>query len=182
MELKKVELIETPSIKKGYTLPIKKQKIDIMQGYNGPWSHFAFEYYKNIHDYRFAIDFKLPIDSVIYASKSGIIELVTDSQENFYTGFNANEGYKLITNKIIINHEDGTYSLYSHIKKNSAKVSLRERINQGQEIALTGLSGWIGKNPHLHFMVTDKYLTKTFPIKFEDYNGELYHKKIIILH
>lgn len=132
MKIEKIILKNIPKEVKGHILPIK-DKIEISQGYDEPYSHFAFQReQKNIiYDHRFALDFKTPIKTKVYASKNGIVEYIEDSFEKYYLGNKAEKGLKILTNKILINHKDGTYSLYSHLQKNSAKVYFEDEVNQG---------------------------------------------------
>ncbi len=73
----------------------------------------------------------------ILAAKDGIVEKVSLG----------NKGYG---NHIIINHEDGTQTLYAHCKKVNVKTN--QKVTQGEQIGLVGSTG-DSTGPHLHFEV-----------------------------
>ncbi len=88
---------------------------------------------------------------------------------------------------IDILHDDGSIANYQHIKVGSVlELCLRDgdAVEQGQVIGKTGLSGWVGPVPHLHFMVYREYkdtgLLQTFPVKFRGYDGPLEHSELRI--
>lgn len=53
-------------------------------------------------------------------------------------------------NEVIIQHDDGTVSVYAHLMKNSVPVAEGDRVECGQFIARVGSSGG-SSAPHLHF-------------------------------
>lgn len=56
---------------------------------------------------------------------------------------------------VIIDHGNGEYSMYAHLKPGSATVRAGQRVTSGQTIGLLGSSG-NSTEPHLHFQVCDK--------------------------
>lgn len=75
----------------------------------------------------------------VYAVKSGTVVLtmaLTTSYGNY----------------IIINHHDGTYTLYAHGQAGSICVSPGQTVSQGQQIMKVGNTG-NSTGPHLHFEV-----------------------------
>jgi len=103
------------------------------------------------------------------------------SSDTAYEGTDPDIGNRLTfgsTNFVAISHDDGTTAIYSHLIKYGALVSRKGiTIDQGQPIAITGKSGWVGPNPHLHFQVIDEEY-KTIPVYFEDYDGQLDHANL----
>jgi murein DD-endopeptidase MepM/ murein hydrolase activator NlpD len=83
------------------------------------------------------IDYGLKIGSPVYAAAGG---LVTFADYTFNNGF-----------MIIIQHDDGFVTLYQHCSAILKKV--RDYVNQGDLIALSGNSGKNTTGPHLHFEV-----------------------------
>lgn len=66
----------------GYTLPfLSTHGVDIFQGYNGPYSHFATKRGNGsfIFDDRFSLDFRLPPKTSVFAAKRGIVQVVVDN-------------------------------------------------------------------------------------------------------
>ena len=122
-----------------YFLPYGKgETFWLTQGYNGNISH-ANEY---------ALDFKMPIGTKIYAARDGV---VTDIEESNSKRCTSPECAKQ-NNYITIYHDDGTFAEYTHIKKNGAEVNIGDRIEKGQFIGYSGDVGW-ATGPHLHFIV-----------------------------
>ena len=85
------------------------------------------------------MDIAAPLNSNIVASKSGTVVYVK----------HGNSGYG---NHLLLNHGDGTYSLYAHC--NSLAVGSGQSVSQGQTIAYVGHSGYATGN-HLHFEIRD---------------------------
>ena len=55
-------------------------------------------------------------------------------------------------NYVLINHHDGTYTLYAHGQSGSICVSTGQNVSQGQQIMRVGSTG-NSSGPHLHFEV-----------------------------
>jgi len=84
------------------------------------------------------IDIGAPKGTPIYASASGTVSLTS-------TGWSGGYG-----NMLIIDHPNGTKTLYAHMSKISAKMG--ESITQGEIIGYVGSTGR-STGPHLHFEV-----------------------------
>ena len=69
-------------------------------------------------------------------------------------------------NHVMIEHEHGEISIYSHLKKDSICVSLGSMVRQGSKIGEVGSSG-NSACPHLHFHMTHKGIDgEGIPVKF----------------
>ncbi len=75
----------------------------------------------------------------VYAVKDGTVVL-TQSLTTSYGNY------------ILINHHDGTYTLYAHGRMGSISVKAGDKVKQGQQIMLVGSTGNSSGN-HLHFEV-----------------------------
>lgn len=53
---------------------------------------------------------------------------------------------------VIIDHHDGTYTLYAHMQPDSRLVNVGDEVKQGQQIGVVGTTG-NSTGPHLHFEV-----------------------------
>lgn len=106
---------------------------------------FADNYYHTSHWHR-GIDIPVASGSDIYASKSGTVALVV--------GDTSSRG-----RYIVIDHGDGYYSEYQHLK--SVSVKKGDKIKQGQVIAKSGATNGTSKGgaAHLHFEIM--YLGKS---------------------
>jgi len=124
-----------------YELPYKEgTKFKVVQGYGGRFSH------KN----KAALDFAMPVGTPIYAARGGIVFSFKD---------NSDEGgpfskYGKKANYIIIQHDDGSFGCYWHLKKNGVVVKSGV-VNTGQLIGYSGNTGFVLR-PHLHFAVKCK--------------------------
>jgi murein DD-endopeptidase MepM/ murein hydrolase activator NlpD len=166
--------------KEGYLIPFEG-KINIGQGYNSKFSHKLFKEFN--FDATYSLDFTLPEGTLILAAREGIVTQVKDDSEINYGGTDQNEGQKAAeqANYIEIEHKDGSFTSYYHVKKGSSKVKIGQKVLQGYPIAKSGNTGW-STTPHLDFTAFHKnksgFAIKTFPTKFLNYDGPLEDKAI----
>jgi murein DD-endopeptidase MepM/ murein hydrolase activator NlpD len=148
-----------------YHLPFKKgSEFKVGQGYNG----------KASHQNKKALDFNMPIGTKICAIRDGIVVAVVETNNR---GCGKKECVKF-NNKVIVYHSDGTFAEYTHIKKNGAIVKVGDTIKKGQEIALSGNTGW-STGPHLHLVVFYQKMKnrKTISTKFLTNDGK--HQEVL---
>lgn len=88
------------------------------------------------------IDIAAPAGTDIYASKSGVVIVSMMG----YSG----SGFGGYGNVVMIQHNDGTYTLYAHCQ--TRYVSVGDVVSQGQVIAAVGSTGDSTGN-HLHFEI-----------------------------
>lgn len=118
----------------------------------------------------FAWDFCVPKGTPLYATKAGVVYLVRDDSALEPTEDEAkilaesvmgkphpeaeNIRRKLYagTNGIILDHRDGTFSLYSHMQKDGSVVNQGDEVEAGQQIGYSGNTG-CSCAPHLHFEI-----------------------------
>ena len=97
---------------------------------------------------RYPVDISRPIGTPVRASRRG---RVVNMKMNSSTGGPA-PSFRPFANFIRILHDDGTSSIYVHLKGGSAMVSKGQMVETGQVIALSGNTGYT-TGPHLHFAV-----------------------------
>ncbi|MGN1393120.1 MAG: M23 family metallopeptidase [Succinivibrionaceae bacterium] len=132
----------------------------VTQGWEGGFTHRGP---KN----RYAIDVSMPIGTKILAVKSGkIIDMRMSSNK----GGN-NPQFRAFANFIKIQHDDGTMSVYVHLKCDSQTVNIGQYVQQGQVIALSGNTGYT-TGPHLHFALQTNTNNGVKSIKFKLHNKE----------
>jgi len=175
-------------MKQEYRLPFQSNIRIISQGYNGPYSHKIWKRHSIngtniVNDDRFSVDFVCLPGTPVLASRNGIVLTGDDTCSRYYNGEEFEKGIRFFPNFMILRHEDDSFSLYSHLKKDSIRVRQNQRVAKGQVIAETGLSGWIGRVPHLHFEAYNPPhgRRKSFPVVFEDFDGPLEHAGIAYL-
>lgn len=91
--------------------------------------------------------------SNVYAANNGVIEILT------YT-------YSY-GNYILINHNNGYYSLYAHMSGFADGLSVGSTVSRGQIIGYIGSSGW-ATGPHLHYEIRTcaRYSCITNPLNY----------------
>jgi PKD repeat protein/murein DD-endopeptidase MepM/ murein hydrolase activator NlpD len=110
----------------------------ISQGPNGTYTH-------NKTSTAGAIDFLADVGTRVYASRAGTVIKV--GKPAGFSGFG---------NIVLIQHDDGTTTLYAHLSDWRANL-LNTRVAKGAWIGLSGITGWddfgLSKPwaPHLHF-------------------------------
>jgi murein DD-endopeptidase MepM/ murein hydrolase activator NlpD len=143
----------------GYALPYTNETHTVMQGWFGRFSHGKGS------QNEYAIDFAMPIGSVVRAARDGtVVAIRTDSSVG---GRDAK--FKNSANYVAIRHADGTFAEYMHLKHNGALVSLGQRVRVHQALALSGNTGH-SSGPHLHFAVfntIDGLTRQTIPVRFK---------------
>ncbi|HEY9723037.1 MAG TPA: peptidoglycan DD-metalloendopeptidase family protein [Oscillatoriaceae cyanobacterium] len=108
----------------GVVAPIPGWQNEISQHYGGPGGHPG-------------VDIAVPQGTPIHAAKDGTV---------VYAQFNSG-GYG---NLVILQHDDGTFTMYAH--QSQIEVSQGQHVSAGQELGLVGATG-DATGPHLHFEV-----------------------------
>ncbi len=90
----------------------------------------------------------------IIAAKDGVVVYPTEDSQTQYAdnGSLDNSDGGGYGNYVIIEHSDGTYTLYGHMAQNSITVRAGDNVKQGQVIGKMGHSGR-STGTHLHFEV-----------------------------
>jgi murein DD-endopeptidase MepM/ murein hydrolase activator NlpD len=123
------------------------------QGFNTSYSHFG--------TFSYAVDFGMPVGTLVTAARSGRIVYIIES----YSDNDQIEGHE---NVVIVMHEDSTYARYVHLTPNGALVHMNQMVVPGDTVGLSGSSGTNG-GPHLHFDVTKTFngrSDQTIPFDF----------------
>ena len=117
----------------GYISPLAgKTKSNITTGYGAYKGHTG-------------VDFACASGTPIYAVKAGTVVTSTALR-------NSSGNYKSYGEYIVIDHHDGTMTLYAHMYPGSRLVSQNQNVSQGQQIGSVGTTGNSTGN-HLHFEV-----------------------------
>ncbi|MBT5717635.1 MAG: M23 family metallopeptidase [Opitutae bacterium] len=145
-----------------YRLPYSSDSsYSVGQGYFGSFSHEG----------TYAIDWTLPIGTPIYAAREGrVLHLKEDSNVAGVT-----EEYTAMANFVLIGHDDGSQANYAHLQQNGALVEVGDWVSLGQQIGLSGNTGF-STGPHLHFIVNQQKSpdnTTSIPTKFSDKDGNI---------
>lgn len=142
-----------------YQYPLQKSvKIKITQ----PTDEYSHE---NFPESKYAIDFLVDVDTSILAARDGVVWKTKGDSDKWGLDKNlANEA-----NFVAIDHGDGTYAEYLHLGKNRVLVKEEQRVEAGDMLGYTGLSGVMDK-PHLHFNVFKIVdgMAVSIPIEFDN--------------
>jgi len=184
-------------------LPVKGRSI-IYDGHDFYAHHRRFDYiFEPIRDFGFTTNFMrysydfVPVNEAgemlrgdeksntnyfgfganLYAAGAGKIVAVVDKEpdnRSFDESLLKTNQMVLFGNYIVIDHWNGEFSLYGHIKQDSAKVKVGETVKQNQIIAQIGASG-SSKFPHLHYELQTGADTKAeaLPSYFRDFRRVL---------
>ncbi|QIE60734.1 M23 family metallopeptidase [Rasiella rasia] len=106
-------------------------------------SHCSGSYHSKGEPDQFAVDFAMPISSIITASRAGEVVFV---EERGIDG-------EFPNNVVVVKHQDNTYGQYMHLTRNGAIAEVGDLVTQGDTIGKSGATGLAGY-PHLHFVLT----------------------------
>lgn len=159
-----------------YPFP-KGKAYTIIQGYTGRYSH--------TNDYsQYAIDFNLNIgDTVCSADDGYVVGVIKEYKYGGHTNeWRNNDKSNFIT---IYHPHSGLFTQYVHLKHNGAFVKTGDKVNRGQAIGLSGMTGFTDV-AHLHFNVLQPKAGASFisvACVFEDgKKGESLTKGINVKH
>jgi murein DD-endopeptidase MepM/ murein hydrolase activator NlpD len=105
----------------------------------------------------------------IVADGPGVVVIAVDGVPDNAPGY-ANS-YDQHGNYLVIDHQDGTFSLFAHLIPGSLKVRVGDRVTAGQPIGACGNSGKT-PIPHLHWQVMNRahaHLAAGVPIRHVPY-------------
>lgn len=114
----------------------------VLQGFHGAFSHRGSN--------EFAIDFDCPVATRVVAARPGLVVAANGGAQGSGTTSDYLD-YKR-TNFVIVRHDDGTLGEYMHLAPSGVRVSVGQRVERGDELALSGNTGF-SSTPHLHFGV-----------------------------
>jgi len=99
-----------------------------------------------------------PADGIIIQVINGAIDVLPGERDRSVG----------VGNAVVIDHQNGEYSLLCHFQLNSIKLKVGDKVKQGDIIALCGNTGNTSQ-PHIHFHLQDNprlHLGKALPIQF----------------
>jgi murein DD-endopeptidase MepM/ murein hydrolase activator NlpD len=116
------------------------------------WTHKTFT-----ADLTNSIDFICDEGTPVCAARSGkVCDLnagVTKNWNKFETPPESSLTLKEQNgNFVVIEHDNGEYTIYCHLKPNSISVKKNSEVKEGQFLGYSGNTGW-SIVPHLHFVV-----------------------------
>ena len=141
-----------------YQLPYAIRKAyPVLQGFNGAHSH--------TNRFMYSVDFAMPKGTPIHAAREGNVVGVKQSSDRG----GSNPDWIDEANYIVIQHFDGTFAHYAHLRHKGVVVAMGQTVKKGQLIGYSGNTGW-STQPHLHFAVHTvlgaEPFGRTVPIRF----------------
>lgn len=135
------------------------------QGCNGCLTHFKPETYH-------AVDWRCPVGTPVVAVGDG--EVVEVSDKESVSGIHTKNLF--VWNSIMLKLSSGVFVEYVHIKQNSAKVKVGDKVKKGQVICESGNVGFCPE-PHLHLQLQTTNDNKAATAKFavKDSKGANYY-------
>lgn len=95
-----------------------------------------------------SLDFYCEEGTPIYAARGGSVVFVKNDSNASGLG----KKYYSLGNRLVLEHENGEYTAYEHMRYRGIVVDIGQIVNRGQLIAYSGNTG-ITMAPHLHFEV-----------------------------
>jgi hypothetical protein len=142
-----------------YRLPYRAgSTFKVLQGFHGTFSHRGSNEY--------AVDFDCPVATPVLAARPGIVVAANAAAQGSGTTADFLEYRR--TNFVLVLHDDGTLGEYMHLAPSGVRVSIGQRVERGDELALSGNTGF-SSTPHLHFQVmtagADGISAQSFPFQ-----------------
>ena len=109
----------------------------------------------------------------IIAPAVGVVTYMVDGVQDNQPG-EMNKMY-VPGNLVIIKHAEGEYSVFAHLKQNSIRVKVGDKVTKGQVIGLCGNSG-NSSEPHLHFQVQNT------PFFEDEASMKVFFEKVMVKH
>ena len=102
------------------------------------------------------------IDDIVAHSEGTVVGIVSNINYNTYK-----TGQKIYGNYVKIEHSNGYYTFYAHLKYGSIKVKNGQKISKGEVIGTMGNTGY-STGAHLHFEVRNEKNQAIDPTNYLD--------------
>ena len=126
--------------------------------------------------FKYAIDFLMREETSILSMRDGVVTEVKDDSTEGGLDPKYRDDIKYL-NYLTLQHNNGEYSQYCHVKYRGALVRVGDRVKERQDIARSGNTGY-SSAPHLHVMVFRKNDTKigweSLEIRWKDYQLKIH--------
>jgi murein DD-endopeptidase MepM/ murein hydrolase activator NlpD len=138
----------------GYLMPVASgEHWRVSQGPYGSYSHWG----RALHAYDIA-----PLDGrYVTAMRAGTVRA-------FDLGLGQTPNLRIFGNYVTIDHGDGEYSHYAHLKTGSFRVHTGDKVEPGQVLAEVGTSGYsFGRHVHVHVTKAASISAQSVPFRFD---------------
>lgn len=127
---------------------------------------FAIDFIKEHINEGKGLDDYLAFNQEVTAPGDGIISQVIDGSIDNEIG--QRDRYVIIGNTVVIDHQNGEWSVLCHFKQNSIRVKAGDKVRSGQVLGLCGNTG-NSSEPHIHYHLQNHKLisqAEGLPIQF----------------
>jgi hypothetical protein len=124
------------------------------QGCGGQFTHF-------LPQTRYAIDLECAVGTPVRSVADGVVREVKCD----VTARGAHTLNLWQYNIVIVEHDDGTFADFVHVRAHSAVVRVGERVRAGQQLCESGDVGFCPV-PHLHFQLAESGANDALPVPF----------------
>ncbi len=119
---------------------------------------------------RYAYDFRLPRGSTLVAMQAGTVRAIRDDIRPGHACWSGGgSACADQVNRVVLDHPDGTSTLYLHL--DSVSVAVGAAVARGQKIGLSGGTGW-STGPHAHVQrqvaCASSYWCQSVPLRFAE--------------
>jgi len=136
--VEKIKYVDEFVIPTDFSPPMTDYKISSKFGFRThPLGGEEFDLHKGV-------DLVGPKDAKVMAAKEGVVAIHFPPPNGHF------KGHSIYGGLIIINHQNGVFTLYGHLK--STYVREGQKIKKGEMIGIQGSTG-ISTGPHLHFEI-----------------------------
>jgi hypothetical protein len=130
--------------------------------------------YSHTGQSQYAYDWGVGLNTPVLAMRGGVVTHVRNDVKPgnpCYSG--GGSGCINTVNYVTIKHPDGFGTVYVHL--NDATVTVGQTVTQGQQIGLSGGTGW-STGPHMHVQkqqLCTAFYCQSVPLIFDEYPGRL---------
>ena len=132
--------------------------------------------YKKENWYGYGVPIYAPANGAVVAATNDVPENEFKGKELVYADIPENEIYKRLSgNYVVLDHGNGEFSFFAHMKPGSVRVKAGDHVTQGQQIGEIGFAG-DAFIPHLHYMLIDNadiLKAESVPSYFQDFRRVL---------
>lgn len=160
-----------PSATTGYRLPLRC---------GGPWTVSQGNFdtkctvYSHTGQSQYAYDWAVGLNTPVLAMRGGVVSHVRNDVKPGNPCYSGGGSACISTvNYVTIKHPDGFSTVYVHL--NDATVTVGQTVTQGQQIGLSGGTGW-STGPHMHVQkqqLCPYFYCQSVPLIFDEYPTRL---------
>ncbi|MFA6523406.1 MAG: M23 family metallopeptidase [Candidatus Peribacteraceae bacterium] len=169
--------------------PVRNARISLCQARNGPYHRQL----NTLGGATNALDVAVPYRTEVLAVDEGVVEYVDTTHVAYSERMDLSpqqlQWVMGRTNFIVIEHAGNLRSVYAHLLQGSGCVEVDQYVQEGQVIALSGPSGWVGDIPNVHVELVRECerntevgivrVNQSVPFQIDGYHGPYDHEELM---